>query len=66
MKQVPDTARSKELVMMLETLQKYFGYKTFYPLQEDIIMEVFRQNDAFVLMPTGGGKSMLSTPGPTL
>src|SRR3990172_3267115 len=58
MKQVPDTARSKELVMMLETLQKYFGYKTFYPLQEDIIMEVFRQNDAFVLMPTGGGKSM--------
>jgi len=58
MKQVPATARSKELVMMLETLQKYFGYKTFYPLQEDIIMEVFRQNDAFVLMPTGGGKSM--------
>ncbi|MEK6560528.1 MAG: DNA helicase RecQ, partial [Nitrospirota bacterium] len=58
MKQVPATARSKELVMMLETLQKYFGYKTFYPLQEDIIKEVLRHNDAFVLMPTGGGKSM--------
>ncbi len=43
---------------MLETLQKYFGYKTFYPLQEDIIREVLGHNDVFVLMPTGGGKSL--------
>ncbi|MCC7201252.1 MAG: DNA helicase RecQ [Nitrospirae bacterium] len=43
---------------MLETLQKYFGYKSFYPLQEDIIREVLSQNDVFVLMPTGGGKSL--------
>ena len=40
------------------TLQTYFGYTSFYPLQEDIIHEVINQNDVFVLMPTGAGKSL--------
>ncbi len=39
-------------------LQKYFGYSKFYPLQEDIIRWVLEQKDLFVLMPTGGGKSL--------
>jgi len=39
-------------------LQKYFGYTRFYPLQEDIIRWVLKQKDLFVLMPTGGGKSL--------
>ena len=43
---------------MYKTLQKYFGYTSFYPLQEDIINEVLGQRDVFVLMPTGGGKSL--------
>ena len=41
-----------------EVLQKHFGYRSFWPLQKEIIQNVLRGNDAVVLMPTGGGKSI--------
>ncbi len=41
-----------------ETLNKYFGYESFKGDQEAIIRNVLDGKDTFVIMPTGGGKSM--------
>ncbi len=39
-------------------LKSYFGFSTFKGNQEAIIQNVMDGEDAFVLMPTGGGKSL--------
>lgn len=41
-----------------ELLQKYFGFGTFKGEQKQIIENVLNGKDSFVLMPTGGGKSL--------
>jgi ATP-dependent DNA helicase RecQ len=41
-----------------DILQKYWGYSTFRPLQEDIINSVMKGLDTLALLPTGGGKSI--------
>jgi len=41
-----------------ETLQRVFGYASFRPHQQEIIEDLIAGRDAFVLMPTGGGKSL--------
>jgi len=41
-----------------EALNKYFGYEQFKGEQEQIIRNVLEGNNTFVIMPTGGGKSM--------
>jgi ATP-dependent DNA helicase RecQ len=39
-------------------LKRYFGFNTFKGEQEEIIKHLLKGNDSFVLMPTGGGKSL--------
>jgi ATP-dependent DNA helicase RecQ len=39
-------------------LQDYFGFDKFKDPQEDIIKNLLAGNDTFVIMPTGGGKSL--------
>lgn len=41
-----------------ESLQEYFGFDTFKGNQEVIIQSLLKGNDVFVIMPTGGGKSL--------
>jgi len=43
---------------LTDELQKYFGFSRFKSQQETIIKNTLDGNDAFVIMPTGGGKSM--------
>jgi len=45
-------------ISLREYLKKYFGFGTFKGNQEIIIRSVLSGNDTFVLMPTGGGKSL--------
>jgi ATP-dependent DNA helicase RecQ len=41
-----------------EPLRRYWGYEDFRPLQERIVRSLLAGNDAAVVMPTGGGKSL--------
>ncbi len=55
-----------------EALERWFGFPTFRPSQEEIVRDVLAGRDVFALLPTGGGKSLcyqlpaLLTPGLTV
>ncbi|MGL4908487.1 MAG: RecQ family ATP-dependent DNA helicase [Bacteroidales bacterium] len=41
-----------------EILFRYWGHRSFRPLQEDIVQLAYQGQDTLALMPTGGGKSI--------
>ncbi len=47
-----------ERIDLIEPLKRYFGFDAFKGEQEAIIRNVLAGEDTFVLMPTGGGKSL--------
>ena len=47
-----------EEIDLYKPLKKFFGFDEFKGLQEEVIKSVLQKKDTFVVMPTGGGKSL--------
>ncbi|HBK83721.1 MAG TPA: ATP-dependent DNA helicase RecQ, partial [Flavobacterium sp.] len=47
-----------EEIDLHKELKKYFGFNKFKGLQEGVIKSIITGNNTFVIMPTGGGKSL--------
>ena len=54
----PVPQKTYDRASLSKLLKSYFGFDTFKGDQEAIILNVLNGNDTFVLMPTGGGKSL--------
>ena len=57
-KTVKKTTKSTALKGVKESLQEFFGFDSFKGDQETIINSLLNGDDTFVIMPTGGGKSL--------
>ncbi|MEO6819763.1 MAG: DNA helicase RecQ [Ginsengibacter sp.] len=56
---IKNSSTSKDISKVLhDNLQKHFGFQEFKEPQEEIINSLLSGKDTFVIMPTGGGKSL--------
>src|SRR6266581_1032763 len=53
-----DVAQIEHSMKIEQTLKQHFGFERFWAGQREIVEQVLAGRDAFVLMPTGGGKSL--------
>ncbi|EGZ19957.1 hypothetical protein PHYSODRAFT_312852 [Phytophthora sojae] len=53
-----DPSVNAKMLRAKRVLRDVFGHNAFRPNQERTVMEAFSRRDVFVLMPTGGGKSL--------
>ena len=49
---------SEQNIDLYKELKKYFGFSKFKGLQEKVVQSIITGNNTFVIMPTGGGKSL--------
>jgi len=55
---IRDAALVEPTADLAAVLQRYFGFSSLRPLQEQIVADCLAGRDVLVLMPTGGGKSL--------
>ena len=55
---IDSTFLTEEKIDLKESLKKYFGFDQFKGTQEQVIQNVLSGKNTFVIMPTGGGKSL--------
>ncbi|WIA16435.1 hypothetical protein OEZ85_013122 [Tetradesmus obliquus] len=53
-----EASHAQQMHQMLGVLQQYWGYNTFRPPQDQVILNALVGNDSLVVMATGGGKSI--------
>jgi ATP-dependent DNA helicase RecQ len=54
----PATTEKQDQDVISESLQRFFGFDAFKGNQHAVIQSLLDGNDTFVIMPTGGGKSL--------
>ena len=53
---MPNQNKKQEL---LDLLKLHYGFKGFWPGQEKAIDNILKEKSSVVIMPTGGGKSLI-------